>query len=166
MSQIELLVLDVDGCLTSGAITYTNSGDEIKSFDVKDGLAIATWIKMGKQVAIITGRKSEIVTRRSSELGITHIYQGIKNKREKLDEILQQEKLTYENIAAIGDDLNDYHMLKSANLSFTPQNGVDIIKNIVTVTLSKRGGDGAVREMIEYILDRDNTKERFLNQWL
>jgi 3-deoxy-D-manno-octulosonate 8-phosphate phosphatase (KDO 8-P phosphatase) len=163
---IELLVLDVDGCMTDGSITYTQNGDEIKSFNVKDGLAIATWIKMGKKIAIITGRKSEIVQRRASELNITHIYQGIKDKKSKLDEILEFEGLSYRNIAAIGDDLNDYQMLKSANLSFTPQNGVKDIKDIAKIILSSNGGDGAIREMIEYIVDKERLKERFLKLWV
>lgn len=164
--MIEMLVLDVDGCLTNGAITYTESGDEIKSFSVKDGLAIATWIRMGKKVSIITGRKSDIVRRRMSELKVTHIYQGIRHKKEKLDEILVLEGLDYSQVAAIGDDLNDYHMLQSVGVSFTPQNGVDYIKDSVDVVLDTCGGDGAVREMIEKIISEQGLTERFLKEWL
>ncbi len=162
----EMLVLDVDGCLTSGAITYTESGDEIKSFNVKDGLAIATWIRMGKKIAIITGRKSKIVQKRMSELRVTHIYQGIRHKKEKLDEILKLEGMNYSQIAAIGDDLNDYHMLQSAGTSFTPHNGVQYIKERVDVVLDTNGGDGAVREMIEKIIEKEGLTERFLKEWL
>ncbi len=164
--MIELLVLDVDGCLTDGSITYTQNGDEIKSFNVKDGLAIATWIKLGKKVAIITGRKSNIVQRRANELQIQHLYQGIREKKEQLQYILKEENLKYEQVAAIGDDLNDYLMLQSAGISFTPQNGVDDIKDIVDVVLSKNGGDGAVREMIEYIIQKEGLKRSFIDSWL
>lgn len=164
--MIELLVLDVDGCLTNGAITYTQEGDEIKSFSVKDGLAIASWIKMGKKVAIITGRNSRIVDRRARELKIPYIYQGIEDKKNKLAEILHDANLTYENVAAIGDDLNDYHMLQSAHLSFTPSDGVKEIQNIVDIVLSKKGGDSAVREMIEIILEKEGLTQRFLNTWV
>lgn len=164
--MIELLVLDVDGCLTSGAITYTQNGDEIKSFDVKDGLAIATWIRMGKKVAIITGRNSKIVERRANELKITHLYQGIRYKKEKLDELLALEGLTYAQVAIIGDDLNDYLMLKAAGRSFTPHNGVGEIQAIVDTVLSRKGGEGAVREMIETIVKDDGIYERFLQEWL
>lgn len=161
-----MLVLDVDGCLTNGAITYTESGDEIKSFSVKDGLAIATWIRMGKKVSIITGRKSEIVRKRMSELKVTHIYQGIRHKKEKLDEILKLEGIDYSQVAAIGDDLNDYHMLQSAGISFTPQNGVQYIRDNVDIVLDACGGDGAVREMIEKIIEKEGLTERFLKEWL
>ncbi len=164
--MIELLVFDVDGCLTDGSIAYSENGDEIKSFNVKDGLAITTWISLGKKVAIITGRKSKIVTKRATELKITHIYQGVRYKKEKLDEILKLEKLTYDQVAIIGDDLNDYNMLKSAALSFTPNDGVLKIKEMVDVILDSKGGEGAVREMIESIISKENLQERFLKEWL
>ncbi len=164
--MIELIVLDVDGCLTNGSITYTQNGDELKSFNVKDGLAIATWIKMGKKVAIITGRKSNIVQIRANELGIQYLYQGIKNKKEKLQEILTEEKLDYSQVASIGDDLNDYLMLKSSEISFTPKDGIDDLKDIVNIILTKNGGNGAVREMIEYIIQKDGLKQQFIASWL
>jgi 3-deoxy-D-manno-octulosonate 8-phosphate phosphatase (KDO 8-P phosphatase) len=163
---IELLVLDVDGCLTDGAISYTSHGEEFKTFNVKDGLAIASWIKMGKKVAIITGRNSTIVAHRAKELGVTHLYQGIKDKKSLLTEILEQEKLTFENVAAIGDDLNDYHMLKSAKLSFTPRDGVKEIQHIVTTVLFHNGGKGAVREMIDLIVEKEGLTQRFLSVWV
>jgi len=163
---IKLLVLDVDGCLTSGGITYTQDGDEVKTFNVKDGLAIATWIKMGKKVAIITGRNSKIVQRRAEELKISYLYQGIKDKKAQLEVILKEANLSYDNVAAIGDDLNDYHMLQNAHLSFTPNNGAKQIKEIVDVVLDSNGGDAAVREMIEIILEKEGLTQRFLDQWV
>ena len=164
--MIELIVLDVDGCLTDGKITYTNKGDEIKSFNAKDGLAITTWVRMGKKVAIITGRNSEIVERRAKELGIIHLHQGIKNKLEVLDQIIKKEDLKYENIAAIGDDLNDYAMLKSVGYSYAPLNAVDDIKDLVDVVCDRDGGDGAVRFMIDDIVSKDALKEEFLSLWV
>ncbi|MFV0563892.1 KdsC family phosphatase [Malaciobacter mytili] len=165
--MIELLVLDVDGTLTDGKITYTNSGDELKSFDVSDGLAIATWTKkLGKKAAIITGRTSKIVEQRAQDLQINHLYQKVHNKDEILEEILKKENLTWEQVAAIGDDLNDYKMLKKVNLSFTPSNGTHYLKEFVDVVCKNSGGNGAVREMIEYIIKKDNLEEEFLKAWL
>jgi len=163
--MIELLVLDVDGCMTDGKITYTSNGEELKSFDVKDGLAITSWIRLGKKIAIITGRKSDIVRRRADELKITHLYQKIKNKKKKLEEILEIENLKLNQVAIIGDDLNDYSMLKSVDCSFTPHNGVDIIKNIVDTVLKKNGGEGAIREMIDIIIDKNGQNEEFKKLW-
>lgn len=165
--MIELLVLDVDGTLTDGKITYTNSGDELKSFDVSDGLAIATWTKkLGKKAAIITGRTSQIVEKRADDLKIEHLYQKIHNKDEILQSILDKEGLSWDQVAAIGDDLNDYKMLKKVGLSFTPANGTQVLKEFVDVVCDKKGGDGAVREMIEYVIKKDDIEEEFLNAWL
>lgn len=165
--MIELIVLDVDGTLTDGKITYTNNGDEIKSFDVADGLAIATWTKkLGKKAAIITGRTSTLVERRAKDLNITHLHQKIHNKDEVLQNILDEEGLTWDQVAAIGDDLNDYKMLKKAGLSFTPANGTSYLKDFVDVVCENKGGEGAVREMLEYIIKKDDLEEDFINAWV
>ena len=158
--MIELLVLDVDGTLTDGKIIYSSLGDESKQFDVKDGLAVASWTKkLNKKVAIITGRTSKLVEQRAKELGVTHLFQGVDNKDEILENILKEENLTWEQTAAIGDDLNDYKMLCKVGLSFAVNDAVLDIQNICTVLCEKKGGNGAVREMIEYILKHDNQKE-------
>jgi 3-deoxy-D-manno-octulosonate 8-phosphate phosphatase (KDO 8-P phosphatase) len=158
--MIELIVLDVDGTLTDGKIIYSSNGDELKAFDVKDGLAIATWTKkMGKKVAIITGRNSTLVQKRAKELDIEYLYQGVDNKDEILENIIEKENITWDEVAGIGDDLNDYKMLQKVGLSFSVANAVEDIKNSVDITTKANGGYGAVREMIEYILKHDNQKE-------
>ncbi len=164
--MIKLLVFDVDGCMTNGAITYSNDGNEYKNFNVKDGLAIATCMKMGYKSAIITGRESKIVQKRAKELGVTYLFQSVKNKIEKLDEILDVESLTYANVAAIGDDINDYQMLKNSAWSFTPNDGSHLILDAVDTVLNSKGGEGAIREMIEKILEKEGKTEEFLRLWL
>ncbi len=165
--MIKLIVLDVDGTLTNGKITYSNSGEELKSFDVADGLAVATWTKIFKKpVAIITGRTSKIVEKRAKELDIKYLYQGIKNKDEILEDILKKENISWNEVAAIGDDLNDYKMLKKVGLSFTPLNGIPYLKDFVNVICQKEGGDGAVREMIEHICKIDGLEEDFIKAWI
>jgi 3-deoxy-D-manno-octulosonate 8-phosphate phosphatase (KDO 8-P phosphatase) len=163
--SIELIVLDVDGTMTDSRITYSENGDEIKSFNVKDGLAIASWRKLGKQVAIITGRSSKIVARRAKELHIEYFYQGIHNKREVLEELLEKLGLTMENVASIGDDLNDLQMLKASKISFVPRDASAYVDKIATVVLSQEGGDGAVREMIEYLIRNEGLEEKYLELW-
>jgi len=164
--MIKLIVLDVDGCLSDGKITYTADGVESKSFNVKDGLGIATWIRMSNQVAIITGRESKIVEKRAKELGVQHLFQGVKNKKEVLERLLKSLDIKSYETAAIGDDLNDYGMLEFVGKSFTPHDGVDDIKKIVDKTLSHKGGDGAVREMIDFLVDINDQKELFLSFWV
>lgn len=163
--SIELIVLDVDGTMTDSRITYSHNGDEIKSFNVKDGLAIASWRKLGKQVAIITGRQSAIVERRAKELHIEHFYQGVDNKKEVLESLLEKLDLNMKNVAAIGDDLNDLQMLKTAEISFVPRDASAYVDKIATVILSKRGGEGAVREMIEYLIIKEGLEEKYLELW-
>lgn len=163
--SIELIVLDVDGTMTDSRISYSANGDEIKSFNVKDGLAIASWRRLGKQVAIITGRKSEIVARRAKELNIEHFYQGIKNKREVLEELLLKLDLTMESVATIGDDLNDLQMIKASKISFVPRDASIFVEKEASVILTKKGGDGAVREMIEYLINKEGLMDRYLGLW-
>lgn len=163
--MIELLVFDVDGCLTNGQITYSENGDEIKSFNVKDGLAISSWIRLGKKAAIITGRRSKIVERRAKELGIDYLRQGVHNKLEVLEEICKEEGITLQNVAAVGDDLNDYNMLNSVGRSFTPADGSEYIRELSEVVLYNAGGQGAVREMIEIVIKDDGLENDFLKIW-
>jgi len=164
--MIKLIVLDVDGCLTDGKIIYSSDSSETKAFNVKDGLAISSWIKLGNEVAIITGRNSEIVARRAKELGIKHLFQGIKDKDRVLKELLDSLAIDFSEVGAIGDDLNDFNMLTLARRSFTPNDGVKEIKAIVGTVLSKDGGNGAVREMIDILVDENSQREEFMNIWL
>lgn len=163
--MIKLLILDVDGCMTDGGVTYSSDGVESKTFNIKDGLGISTWVRMGHHVAIITGRESAIVKRRADELGIGHIFQGVKDKDRVLKELLESLSLKPYEVAAIGDDLNDFNMLNIVGRSFTPNNGVKAIKESVDTVLSKNGGDGAVREMIDILVQENDLTDKFLAVW-
>ncbi len=163
--MIKLIVLDVDGCLTDGKITYTANGDEIKSFNVKDGLAIKTWMRMGNEVAIITGRKSAIVKRRADELGICHLHQEVSNKSELLAQLSSDLGIEASQIAAIGDDLNDYKMLKFVGHAFVPNNASHYVKTVADTVLKQNGGEAAVREMIEQIVSDSGREADFLAFW-
>lgn len=164
--MIKLIVLDVDGCLTDGGLIYSADAIESKIFNVKDGLGISTWIKIGNHVAIITGRNSKILEIRAKELGISYLFQGVKNKDIKLIELIEELGLNPYEVGVIGDDLNDYRMLKLAGRSFTPKDGVDAIKEIVNTVLSRNGGDGAVREMVDILVGENDQKDKFLSVWL
>ena len=164
--MIKLIVLDVDGCLTDGKLTYSADAIESKSFNVKDGLGIASWNRLGNHTAIITGKKSAMVHKRAEELGIKHLYQGIKDKQRVLTEIVNSLDLDFSEVAVIGDDLNDYNMLNLVDESFTPLNGVKEIKEIVKTTLTYNGGDGAVREMIDILVDKNSQRDAFMALWI
>ncbi|ABS51218.1 KdsC family phosphatase [Campylobacter hominis] len=162
--MIEIIFLDVDGSLTDGGIYKTNSGDEFKKFDVKDGFGIQEWLRIGKKIAIITGKSSKIVENRAKELKIPYFFQGVKDKFQKAREILELENLDFSNAAAIGDDLNDMKLLNVVKISFKPADALSSVK--ADITLSKNGGNGAVREMIEILVDRENLRDEWNKNWL
>lgn len=165
--MIELLVFDVDGCLTDGGIMYSNEAhEEFKIFNVKDGFGIVSWMKLGKKSAIITGRSSRVVERRAKELGITYLFQDVKDKKAVLQSILDKEGLSFENVAAIGDDLNDVALLDAVKLSFAPKDAMAFVQGRVDMILSRDGGKGAVREMIETVVKYEGLEKEFINLWL
>jgi 3-deoxy-D-manno-octulosonate 8-phosphate phosphatase (KDO 8-P phosphatase) len=164
--MIKLIILDVDGCLTDGSIIYSNSHEESKHFNVKDGLGIRSWLRLGGLAVIITGRTSEIVQHRAKELQITSLHQGVDDKYTLMQQLLEQYDILPSEVAAIGDDMNDYKMLLNAGQSFTPQDGVDDIKEIVDHVLTNSGGKGAVREMIEILIRENDQLEAFRKLWV
>ncbi|MBU5210412.1 KdsC family phosphatase [Heyndrickxia oleronia] len=165
-NQVKLIVLDVDGVLTDGKIMIDSRGVEIKAFSVKDGMGICLAKFYGIKFAIISGRFSEAVDIRAKELQIDFLYQGVMDKNAKLEELLERLKIDYRNVCIIGDDLNDLPIILKSGLSFAPQDAAEQIKERVTHITSAKGGNGAVREMIEFILksetDFDNLIENFL----
>ncbi len=150
--KIKLLALDVDGVLTDGSLHISENGEVYKTFNAKDGLGISAAIRNGFIVAIITGRKSGAITKRASELGIIDVYENVKEKDFALAELAQKYKLSLEEVAYMGDDLNDFPALLKAGFSCSPNNAVEEVKNIVDYVTEKSGGAGAVREVIEKIL--------------
>ena len=164
--MIKLIILDVDGCLTDGKLIYSADAIESKNFNVKDGLGISSWVKIGHHAAIITGRNSKIVEKRAKELGIQHVHQGIKDKDRVLKEIVDSLGLKFYEVGAIGDDLNDFKMLSIVGRSFTPNDGVKEIKEIVDTVLTCNGGDGAVREMIDTLVDENDLRDKFMSVWI
>lgn len=157
MGQIKLLVMDVDGTLTDGQIFISNQGECMKGFDVKDGYGIKHLLpQAGISSAIITGRTSQIVQQRVNELSISYLYQGISDKDLAIRELKEQLELEWENIAYIGDDLNDLPAMKLAGYTACPADAVKEVKDTCHYICNATGGHGAVRELIEWIIDRKN----------
>lgn len=163
--MIKLVVLDVDGTLTDGKLYIDNMGNEMKAFDVKDGLAISQSIKQGIKFAIITGKTSKIVERRGKELGIQEIVQGSWNKIEDLEKILKKYDITFDETAYIGDDLIDLKPMKLCGFSACPKDSVNEIIEISDFVSTKNGGCGAVREILEFILKKENLWENIINNF-
>jgi 3-deoxy-D-manno-octulosonate 8-phosphate phosphatase (KDO 8-P phosphatase) len=152
LSKIKLLLLDVDGVLTDGRITYDNHGNELKSFDVKDGHGLKMLQRAGINIGIITGRSSEVVVRRAEELGIEILYQGALQKLEPYREILSTLDLTDEQVAYVGDDVVDLPILQRVGFSATVADAVPDVFPLVDYVASRPGGRGAVREICDLLL--------------
>lgn len=155
--NIRVLIMDVDGTLTDGKIYMGQSGEVFKAFSIKDGYGIHDMlIPTGIRPVIITGRVSDIVRNRCKELGIEDLHQGVKDKRAKLYELLDAWNCGIENMAYIGDDLNDFDCMKcikeAGGLIGCPADAVDAVKEIADFISAYKGGDGAVRNFIEHIL--------------
>lgn len=151
--KIKMLVMDVDGTLTDGHIYISEQGEAIKAFHVQDGYAIAQMLpECGVVPVIITGRKSEIVRRRAEELKIAQLHQGVSNKLACLKKIAAEYHIQPEEIAYIGDDLNDLSCIEYCGLTASPADAVDEVLHHVDYVCRRGGGRGAVREFIEKIL--------------
>ena len=157
--KIRLLVMDVDGTLTNGKIYMSSQGELLKVFDIKDGCGIHDLLPQeGIAPVIITGRTSKIVENRCRELDIAHCYQGCRDKVTKLKEVADAFGLipdangVYQEIAYIGDDINDLKCMHISGLVGCPSDAIDEIKNVADLVAHSKGGNGAVREFIEWII--------------
>lgn len=157
--DIKLLVMDVDGTLTDGKIYMSSGGEFIKAFNIKDGYAIVRLRDYGVEPVIITGRSSEIVNQRCKELKIKELYQGIDNKSYKLREICKKYDVMLSQVAYIGDDLNDLPCMKICGFSACPSDAIKCVKDNVNYICEAKGGDGAVREFIDYLLYKMKKEE-------
>lgn len=150
--KIKWVVMDVDGVMTDGGIAFTNTGDEFKIFNSRDGHGVTLARRSGLKTAIITGRTSEVVSRRAKELKIDACYQGEYNKIITFEEMLKEHNLTEDEIAYIGDDVQDAPLLKRVGFSATPADGVPELDSVVHYRTTLGGGHGALREFLEYIM--------------
>ncbi len=150
--DVQWLVLDVDGTLTDGGLYYGDQGEVFKKFDVRDGLGLNLARLAGLKAAVLTGRNSRIVEIRAQELGLFPIYQGWQNKEEGLRALLQEIGAQVAHIAYIGDDVNDLAPMLKARFRACPQNAAREIRQAAHYVAQSSGGKGAIREIIEFIL--------------
>jgi len=149
----KLFVMDVDGTLTDGKIYMSSGGEIFKAFDIKDGYGIKHILKdKGIKTAIITGRNSAIVRNRAEELGVDYLYQKVGNKLMCLEQLVKEIPCSLEEVVYIGDDINDLACLERAGFSCCPADAHDDVKNVVKYVAKLKGGQGAVRECIDFML--------------
>lgn len=150
--KIRWIMLDVDGVMTDGRITYDSAGRETKTFHVRDGHGIKLARRAGIRFSLITGRESPSVKQRAVELGIEEVHQGAKNKIEVYEEMIRRLNLTDEEVAYVGDDLVDLPVLRRVGLSAAVADADPQTRGQVDLVLARDGGAGAVREFVEIIL--------------
>ncbi len=164
--KIKLLLLDVDGVLTNGSITYTHQGDEIKSFHCRDGFGINILRKAGVEVGLITARKSESLLRRAKDLSLVHVYQGVRNKVECFSQLLEKLNLEPDQTAFMGDDWLDLPLLTKVGLAAAVADCAPELKGVVHFTATQNGGTGAVRELCDLIIEAKGKREVLLSEYL
>ncbi len=165
LQGIRGLILDVDGVLTDGGIVYTDAGEEMKRFHVRDGSGIKYWIRAGHRVALLSGRSSPVLQRRADELSIAVVHMGAKNKLPVFQEILKELQLTAKECAYVGDDLPDLPPLRAAGLGIAVADAVQELRDAADAVTEQCGGHGAVREVIEALLRAQGLWDRILERY-
>ena len=152
LANIKLLAMDVDGVLTDGGMYYSEKGDELKKFNTRDGKGIELLRNADIKTAFITSEKTQLVERRAAKLKIDELYQGVEDKLAALQQIISRYGLTYREVAYIGDDINDLHVLRTVGLAITVADGLPENQKVAHYVTQARGGYGAVREVAMLVL--------------
>jgi len=150
--MIKLIIADVDGVLTDGALILGDSGEEFKVFHVRDGLGISLAISAGIQVAFLSGRYSQAVANRAKDLRVEDVHQGVSNKLAAYESLLKKYSLDDKEVCYIGDDLSDIPPLKRVGAAFAVADAAEEVKKVAKRVTKRRGGQGAVREVVEFLL--------------
>lgn len=152
-SKLKLVLTDVDGVLTDNGVYYSDAGEVLKKFSIRDGMGVERLRKAGIETGIITGELSPSVQRRAEKLKITELHLGIKNKVLLIDEILERKNLHPSEVAFIGDDVNDIEIMKRVGFSACPVDAMPQVISIVHYHCQTKGGYGAFRELAEFIIE-------------
>ena len=165
LTDIQMLVLDVDGVLTDGTLIINGDGSESKSFNALDGHGIRMWRRAGLKVAFLSGRLSEPTRYRAEQLEIEYCFQNCHDKLSELEKLLEQVGLSANAIAYIGDDLPDLPVIRYVGFGIAVANAVDEVKQYADYITTRRGGSGAVREVIEYILKNTGKWQKLMERY-
>ncbi len=161
---MKVLVIDVDGTMTDGSIIYDSNGNEIKCFSAKDGAGLLAIRFAGINTMIITGRDSAAVCRRAKDLSVDYLFQGIKDKRKFLLEFCDENNVSFSEIGYIGDDLNDFAAMSMCGFKACPSDSCSEIKQIADYVSIRPGGQGAVRDIVEYYLKKEGIWESVIEK--
>ena len=161
----KLILTDIDGVWTDGGMYYDQNGNEFKKFNTSDSAGVLLCKYFNVPVGIVTGEKTEIVSRRAKKLGVDYLFMGVENKVATVQKLLMELDISFDDVAYVGDDINDIGLLKKCAITATPKNSVDYIRKFGKLKLEKKGGDGAFREFVEKVFG-DMRIDQFLKSYL
>ena len=161
-SRIKLIAFDIDGVMTDGGLHYTDDGDELKTFNVQDGLGLKLLQRAGLELAIVTGRNSGVVAARAADLGIVHVFQGVGDKRATVEGLLTTLGLSWADCAFMGDDLIDLAVMAQCGLAIAPANAHHWVLPVAHWVTPRRGGEGAGRDACDLLLHAQDHVEGIL----
>lgn len=151
--KIKLFAVDVDGVLTDVGMYYSEQGGVLKKFNTRDGMGIELLRGKGIILAIITQEDSKIVLKRAEKLRVEEVYIGVRDKLQAIKDLARKYNLSLDKVAYIGNDINDLAALEKVGLSFAPSDAIPDVKQVARQVLSRKGGDGAVREAVDFVLE-------------
>jgi 3-deoxy-D-manno-octulosonate 8-phosphate phosphatase (KDO 8-P phosphatase) len=163
MKLPKLILTDIDGVWTDGGMYYSEEGMEFKKFNTYDSAGVLFCKLLNIPVGIVTGEKSVAVINRAKKLKTDYVFTGVKNKKNVINDLIKELSITWEEVAYLGDDLNDIEVLKKVGFSGVVSSAPDYIKKYANYITTKKGGEGAFREFVEYILIHNNKLEEVLN---
>jgi len=166
LKKIKLLAMDVDGVLTDAGAYYSEDGVELKKFNIRDGMGIVLLRKVGYKIAFVTTENTKIVEKRAERLQVDDLHQGVFKKTDAIEKLIQKYSLKWEEIAFIGDDINDIPVLKKVGFAAAPANATTLNKKIADYVTKSDGGHGAVREVCDLLLDLKWKGETITELWL
>ena len=153
LRRVQMVATDVDGVLTDAGMYYSESGEELKKFNTRDGMGIKLLQRAGLITALITMEETKLVTRRAEKLAIPEVHQGARDKLAVMREMVARHGLTLQDVAYIGDDVNDLEVLNAVGFSAAPADALPAVRNAVDYVCRQKGGEGAVREVADLILE-------------
>ena len=165
LARVQLLLLDVDGVLTPGGVTWNNQGIESKTFHIRDGLGLKLWQRAGGRTGIVTGRASRVVQLRAEELGIGIVRQGVEDKLETTAAVLDECGVPWEQTAFVGDDLPDLAVMMRCGVGVAVANACSEVIAAAAIVTRLPGGQGAVREVIEQLLKARGSWEAIVRHY-
>lgn len=163
---IKLVLTDIDGVWTDGGMYYDQTGNELKKFNTSDSAGVVFLRLLEIPLGIITGENTQIVARRAEKLKITRLFMGVRNKLEVAEKLCTEMNISLQEIAFIGDDLNDAMLLKAVGFSAVPADAPGYMDKFAQTRLNKKGGEGAFREFVENLLQRENLLDTAIEKYL